>query len=259
MIVVATADFEVYHEVVSELRDRGATFTTIEAGDEFPASTSVAIVAPEDDPDPPDVVEVVVADPGQPRRAVEAALATLRGGGGNTVVGVDPGTRPGIVVLVGGQVVAAHQVPLTGAVDVVRDAIEGVPDPVVRIGDGARLQGARIVNALEDVRVELVDETGTTPHLGAGARGVGDILAAVNIARIGGEVVDAREIDPTEGELQVIKNRSRERSEHNRAIDEALARRVAAGDLTIEEALAEHAGDGTDSSEGGDDSQEAGR
>jgi hypothetical protein len=32
--------------------------------------------------------------------------------------------------------------------------------------------------------VELVDETGATPYLGTGARGVRDILAAVNIAQI---------------------------------------------------------------------------
>ncbi|ELY81336.1 hypothetical protein C487_03653 [Natrinema pallidum DSM 3751] len=29
VIVVATTDFEVYHGVVNELRDRGTTFTTI--------------------------------------------------------------------------------------------------------------------------------------------------------------------------------------------------------------------------------------
>ena len=47
-------------------------------------------------------------------------------------------------------------------------------------------------------------------------------------------------MDPTAGELQRIKNRSGERSETNRAIDERLARRVAAGDLSIEEALEAH-------------------
>lgn len=33
VIVVATADFELYHGVVTELRDRGVTFTTIEPGE----------------------------------------------------------------------------------------------------------------------------------------------------------------------------------------------------------------------------------
>jgi hypothetical protein len=69
---------------------------------------------------------------------------------------------------------------------------------------------------------------------------MGDVLAAVNVARRSGEVTDSREIEPTAGELQRIKNRSREASENGRTIDEALARRVAAGELTVGEALAAH-------------------
>jgi hypothetical protein len=80
----------------------------------------------------------------------------------------------------------------------------------------------------------------TSPYLGTGARGMGDVLAAVNIARIEGEPIESRDIEPTAGEIQRIKDRSREESEHNRAIDESLARRVAVGDLTISEALDEH-------------------
>jgi hypothetical protein len=114
----------------------------------------------------------------------------------------------------------------------------------VRIGDGARLVGSRLLDDLPDVPVELVDETGTTPYLGRGARGMGDVLAAVNIARRAGEPVDAWHVDPTAGELRRIKERSREVSRANRAIDDALARRVAAGELTVREALTEHRSDG---------------
>jgi len=49
-------------------------------------------------------------------------------------------------------------------------------------------------------------------------------------------------VTPTAGELQRIKDRSREASETNRAIDEELARKVAVGELNIDEALAEHRG-----------------
>ncbi|WP_135534683.1 hypothetical protein [Halostella pelagica] len=245
MIVVATENFELYHGVVNELRDRGVTFTTIEPGDPIPESTTVLVtdaqggIAGGDESVPSDVA-VITADPESPRRAVESALAAVRGEGGRTIVGVDPGTRPGIAVLTGETVVAAFHVPLEDAVEVIREEVADAPDPVVRVGNGARLQGATIVNDLDDVRVELVDETGTTPYLGTGARGMGDVLAAVNIARIEGDIVDEREVEPTEGELKVIKNRSREQSARNRAIDEALARRVASGDLTIDEALDEH-------------------
>jgi hypothetical protein len=245
VIVVATADFELYHEVVAELRDRGTVFTTIEPGDPLPDRARVVVVSPGDldAVDVPAGVERVVASGDDARRAVDEALATLRGGGGRTVVGVDPGTRPGIAVLSGEMVVAAFHVPLAEAVDTVRREIDGEVDPLVRVGDGARLQGARIVNDLDDVPVELVDETGTTPYLGTGARGMGDVLAAVNIARLDGERVDSREIEPTAGELQRIKDESRQRSGGDRTIDEELARRVASGDLNVDEALDEHAGD----------------
>ncbi|SEP65594.1 hypothetical protein [Natrinema salaciae] len=246
MIVVATADFEVYHDVVNELRDRGTTFTTVEPDEALPDGATV-VVTGADHADTFTDVTTIVADPDDPRRAVDQALAAVRGDGGRTVIGVDPGRKPGIAVLAGETVVAAFHVPLGDAVDVIQREAAEAPSPVVRIGDGSRLESAKLVNELDSVTVELVDETGTTPYLGTGTRGMGDVLAAVNIARLEGEVVDAREIEPTEGEIQVIKDRSRERSERNRAIDEVLARRVAAGELTVDEALAEHRGDGAGS------------
>jgi len=249
VIVVATDDFELYHGVVTELRDRGVDFTTIEPGDEWPEKTAVAVVATGERVEIPDGVELVSADPERPRQAVEAAIDALRGETGRTVVGIDPGERPGIAVLHGETVVAAFQVPAADAADVVRREVEDAADPVVRIGDGARLAGSRVIDDIEGVPVELVDETGTTPYLGSGARGMGDVLAAANIARREGEAILSRDIEPTAGELTRIKDRSREESDTNRAIDADLARKVAAGELTIEEALAEH--DDTSVHEGG--------
>ena len=247
MIVVATEDFEVYHDVVAELRDRDAVFTTLEPGEALPERATVLIAAadeledveeahPELDAD----LQLVGAEPGEARTAVEAALQLARGEEGQLVVGIDPGDRPGIAVLVGDTVVAAYHVPLGQVEAVVREEIADAPDPIVRIGDGARLQGSRLIDDLDDVRVELVDETGTTPSLGAGASGLGDVLAAVNIAQREGEVIEQRDVDPTVGELRRIQERSRDRGDDNRAIDEVLARRVASGELTVEEALETH-------------------
>jgi len=246
VIVVATGNFEIYHDVVGALRERGVTFTTIEPGGALPEAATVVVTGPDDDVDVPEGVHEVAAEPGEPRAAIEAVLAHLRGGGGRTVIGIDPGERPGVAVLAGETVVAVFHVPAEGVAEVVAAEVESAVDPLVRIGDGARLIGATIVDDLPDVPVELVDETGTTPYLGAGTRGMGDVLAAVNIAHQAGDRIESREVTPTAGELQRIKDRSREESETNRAIDEDLARRVAAGDLTIEEALAEHRLDGDD-------------
>jgi hypothetical protein len=240
VIVVATDDFEVYHEVVTELRDRGLTFTTVEADDDLPERATVVVVGEDDDVTAPAGVEVVTAEPERPRAAIEEVVRLLRGESGRAVVGIDPGERPGVAVLAGEMVVATFQVPAEQAAAVVREELEDAGDPLVRIGDGARLVGSRIIDDLPDVPVELVDESGTTPYLGTGARGVGDILAAVNIARIEGERIESRDVEPTAGELQRIKDRSREAGADNRAIDADLARQVATGDLSIREALEIH-------------------
>lgn len=241
MIVVATDDFELYHGVVGELRDRKATFTTIEVDEALPERTSVVITDPETAPQFDAVdVPVVIGEPSAPRTIVDRTLTIRRGSDGRTIVGVDPGRKPGIAVLVDDVVTASYQVPLADAPALIESEIEDAIDPLVRIGDGARLQGSSLINELSDVPVELVDETGTTPYLGTGTRGMGDVLAAVNIARIEGQPIDEREVEPTDGELQVIKDRSREYGGTNRAIDDRFAHRVATGELTIEEALAAH-------------------
>lgn len=244
MIVVATEDFALYHAVVGELRDRGATFTTLEPDAELPEHAEVVISAAEDDADYEDV-EHITTTAADVTDGVSQALGVLRGGDERTVIGVDPGERPGIAVLSGETVVSVAHVPIAEAVDAVRREVADEPDALVRIGDGARLQGGHIVNDLEDVTVELVDETGTTPALGAGATGKGmaDVLAAVNIARREGERVETRDLAPTPGELQRVKNESRERSDGEVTIGEALARQVALGELTMAEALAKHRGE----------------
>jgi len=240
VIVVATDDFEVYHDVVTELRERGATFTTVEPGETVPAKASVVVTAVGESSSVDAATPVVEASPGEPRDAVEAAVATLRGGGGRRIVGIDPGEKPGVAVLDGTVVVATFQVQPDEVPKIVRRETADAEDPLVRIGDGARLIGAKIIDNLGDVPVELVDETGTTPYLGTGARGVGDILAAVNIAQMEGERVESRAITPTEGELKRIQERSREESATNRTIGADLARRVARRELPIREALGAH-------------------
>lgn len=236
MIVVATADFECYHDLVAELRDRSVEFTTVSPDEHLPAGTDAVITAA-DDP-APETVPHVVADPDEARAAVERALARLRDDDGRTVVGIDPGERPGVAVLAGDTVVTVFQLPLDAVAPTVREEVDDAPDPVVRVGDGARRWSARLVDALSGLPVELVDETGTTPSLGTGARGMGDVLAAVNIARRSGERVDGRDLEPTRGEIQRVKAESRRRSAGEVTIDEALARRVALGDVSLEEAIA---------------------
>ncbi|MFC7096730.1 hypothetical protein [Halobaculum marinum] len=249
MIVVATDDFALYHAAVAALRDRGATFTTLEPGAALPERAEAVISAPHDRVsyrDEPVAHVTTTAD--DARAGVEEALGGLREGDGRVVVGVDPGDQPGIAVVSGDTVVAAFHVPLADAVPTVRAEVADEPDALVRVGDGDRLRSARIVNALDDVAVELVDESGTTPTLGRGAAGKGmaDVLAAVNIARMEGEAVETRDVEPTPGEIQRIKNESRDASGGDLTIGDDLARQVALGEVTLADAVAEQraGGDG---------------
>lgn len=244
VIVVATADFEAYHGLVAELRQRDLSFTTVEPGSELPDETDIVIAVDADDlaESVPADVPVVRADADAPRAALDQALARLRESAGQTIVGVDPGTKPGIAILSGERVVAAFQVPLNEAPEVIQAEVTDALDPLVKIGDGARREGAVVVEELDDIRVEVVDETGTTPHLGRGARGMGDVLAAVNIARLDGEETEAVGFEPTAGEIQVIQNRSREET-GTETLPTSLAREVAKGDLTMDEAIARHRDD----------------
>lgn len=240
MIVVATEDFELYHDLVNGLRQRQLEFTTIQVGQSIPADARV-LVTGEDDPRPEETeIPILRGSPDESRQLIDEAVTELRSHDGRTVIGVDPGKYPGIAVLRGNLVVSAFQVSIEEAIDRIEAEVGDDPDAVVRIGDGARLKGAQLINELDEGQIELVDETGTTPYIGTGARGTGDLLAAVNIASRPGTPIDQRDVEPTLGEISRIQDQSRQQSEQNRAINTGLAERVANGEITIEQALERH-------------------
>jgi hypothetical protein len=95
-------------------------------------------------------------------------------------------------------------------------------------------------------RVEMVDETSTTPYVGSNIHTstVRDIIAAINIARLKGEPVGRSkiEVEPSKGEIRVIQESSRSVSEGRATIPKYLARQVARGEITLDEAIALHKG-----------------
>lgn len=116
---------------------------------------------------------------------------------------------------------------------------------LVRIGNGARLITMQIINSLifSGFKVELVDESGTTPHIGKNIHTstVRDIIAAINIARIKGIPVGKhQEVEPSKGEIRVIQEKSRSLSEGRATIPRYLARQVARGEITLDEAMEMH-------------------
>lgn len=149
VIVVETDDFAVYHAIVSELKSRDATFTTVAPGKPRPEAGLVVITDP--DHDIGDIDRPVIrTTPDRARAAVEEAFTMiLDRSPSQRIVGVDPGDHPGIAVLQDELIVAAYQVPFPDAVDQIRAEIAKSTDVLVRIGDGSRLQGAAIINELQ--------------------------------------------------------------------------------------------------------------
>lgn len=187
---------------------------------------------------------VVVAS--DPEMTVNKAIRILRNGDlrGYAVIGIDPGEEPGIAVVSNGIVEAVYRVPLGQAVGVIERIKQTYSDILVRIGPGARLASVRLANSIvaQGIPVELVNESGTSPYLGKGTGGaaISDIVAAINIAYTQGVRVGHQEILPSKGEIRWIQERSRELSGGRTTISRPLAKRVAIGEITINEALIEH-------------------
>jgi len=239
-----TEDFFVYQQVVAEMRARHLGFITLSPEETMPINVG-AVITTEDERDKIDfdVTKIVVAK--KPSTAVDQAQRLLNGARkyDKVIIGIDPGNYPGVAVIGDGTVISVHQVSI-GAVDkIVSDVLEkqSAENVIVRIGHGARLIRARIVNTLLElgVRVELVDESFTTPHLGKGVRGqmISDIVAAINIANLEGIPVRKQQIIPTKGEIRVIQEQSRERSNGRYTIPRKLAQQVAKGELTLDDAI----------------------
>ena len=247
IIALITSDFAVYEKVVAELKCREVSFITLRVGEPIPANVDVVITtAGEADAIAYEEGHLVIYD--DAASSVNQAIRAERKSepSGAMVVGIDPGRRPGVAVLAGDMVIAVHQVSVTEVEPLVRKIQRDYrPTSIlVRIGNGARLITTQLINGLLQAgfRVELVDETGTTPHIGRDVHTntVRDIIAAINIAHIKGVPVGHREVEPSKGEIRVIQEASRSISDGRATIPRYLARQVARGEITIDRAIAMH-------------------
>ena len=171
-----------------------------------------------------------------PMRVARRLLLRLRGlVGSPIVVGVDPGPKPGIAVVSGGQLLESMEVPsVEGAIAEILGILGDYgSETVVRVGDGDEPNRNPLVNGLlsRGVRVELVSERVTK-----GCRSNEE--AAEAIARSRGVPVRGRlETRVTPGLIREIQRRSRIESGGRVTIDRDLAIEVLKGKLTLREAI----------------------
>jgi hypothetical protein len=234
-----TEDFELSYDLIRLLKRRGLPFKSLDFRDPVPADVAVVITGrgEADRVDHPKVVEG-----GEDRDLAIADAIQLMAGKESVnmlIVGVDPGEkRIGFAILADGTVLEARQLTTVGevehALDMLVDRYSG-RNVLVRIGHGAPTVRNRIVNTAlgRHLRVEIADETSTTRKVD-----LPDVEAAITIAGLPGVPVDtALRVAPTPGELKHIKKRSRETSGGEITISTPLARRVAMGEISLEEAI----------------------
>ena len=173
--------------------------------------------------------------------SVERAIQASRGFESvvQLVFGVDPGPRPGIAWLADGIVVGSAQLE---EINGVADHIIGLSSAVkhqrmcVKAGDGAPLIRDRIINQLilRSLETLQVSEYRTS----SGSRVKTHLHAATRIALMGGnKVYKIRDLNPTEGDLKEIQRQSRILSSGDLTISTELARLVACGEISIEDAI----------------------
>ena len=153
--------------------------------------------------------------------------------------GIDPGPRPGIAWLADGVVIGSAQLE---NFEGVADHIAGISTAVehsrmfVNVGDGAPIIRDRIINQLilRGIETYQVNEYKTS----TGSRSKAHIHAATRIALMGGERVnEIRKLKPTTGDLKEIQRQSRIQSSGGITISTELARMVACGEITMDEAI----------------------
>jgi hypothetical protein len=237
VIGVLTENFRLYHDLVAELKAQGVPFQSLAYGRPIPSRVGVILTSPDERPR---VAFRAVVAAGDVREAVAKARQMLRGrlAWKELVVGVDPGATPGVAVVGDGEVIETRRAARPEAVaSMVRSVVRAYPaDRVrIRIGHQDPTNRNRIINALarDALPVEIVNEEGTTtrsPH--------SDLDAAVRIAFTRGERAERRyAVVPTGGEIRDIQRRSRLASGGILTISKPLAREVAQGRLSLEEAI----------------------
>lgn len=248
VIGVLTEDFEVYYDLVQALKARDVPFLSLSFGERIPASVGVVLTT---EPEAARIVGTPVVVVREARDAVEEAERVLSGARvfRRVIVGIDPGEKPGLAVIGDGRVLATRQVRVPEDVaEVVDHMRRTIPTELftVRVGHGAPTYRDRILLALQRlagrVRVEVVDETKSTPtpHRSAEER---DTAAAKAIALARGVAAGpVGRIRPSDGELRDIQRKSRVASSGRVTISRGLARRVALGEMALDEAIREQQG-----------------
>ncbi len=237
IIAIATDNFEFYYEVVKELKQRDITFVSLSPSDPVPPNVDVILTTKQEAQafDSPKVVGVEK----DVRKGVRKALSIIEGklSYQRMLVGIDPGTKPGVVLVGDGKVLeTSHAESPEEVKTIMKEFIEDYDfqTMIVRIGHGDETNRNRTIKSLRElaVRIEIVNEEDTTKLTESP-----DIEAAKKIAMSSGKLAKGKyTIKATDGEMREIQRRSRIKS-GDITISKSLAKKVVEGDMNMKEAI----------------------
>ena len=246
-VAIVTSDARVYYMATKVLKEYGIPFLSLKVGEEIPFDIEIVLTAERDLPLVDFPVKIAVHD----ESFIDELLARLEGREGlkKVYIAIDPGERPGLSVVADNRVTEVHHLKSPRDIGIIVKLLEKYPGAKLKIGHGARRQRMLMLKSLADLLgydypIMVVNEAKTTPKVGGlETSGVSDIVAAINIGLREGQETNIGKLlevdEPTKREIEDIKRRSREIS-GTITISSPLAREVALGNITLEEAIKKH-------------------
>jgi hypothetical protein len=234
---IMTENPSTYYEMLTALRREGLRPVSLCFSEPLPANISVVVTSEKERHLVPFDNVIADADPDVVVTKVKSYLAGERVIS-DLLIGIDPGHRPGIAILSNGLVLTRTLAPTPEAVGTIVEQYIGRYNPsrvTIRLGNGDRTNRNRIFNALWDIGYvgEFVDESNTTKR-----SKTPDEDAAVEIALTPGYLPRKKQnIAPGPGEIRNIQRLSRIQSEGQLTVSKELAARVAAGEISMDEAI----------------------
>ena len=236
---VLVSDARLMFEIIEALRDNRIPFELIERSNRIPQCVSVLITTESDRPEKFSR-KIVTCDSNEAGIIARKAKAALHSGGRikNLTIGIDPGSKTGIAVLIDEAFVDSAVMDRPEDVaPIIREflTLYQSESTLVRIGNGDRTKRNRIFNSIWDMGlpIEIVDESNTTR-----LSDQKDVDAAIEIALTSGyRPVKRQLVMPSDGEIADIQRKSRISSGGDLTISRALAEAVAVGEISMDRAI----------------------
>ena len=236
---ILVSDARLMFEMIEALKADRIPFEIIDRKNRISQNIAVIVTTESDRPDKFSR-KIIICDAKRIETVAREAKAALRSGSRirNLTIGIDPGSKTGVAVLIDDSFVDSAVIDRPEDVaPIIQEfsALYHSESILVRIGNGDRTKRNRIFNSIWDLGlpIEIVDESNTTK-----LSNQKDVDAAIEIALTSGyRPVKRQLVMPSDGEITDIQRKSRISSGGNLTISRALAEAVAVGEISMDQAI----------------------